>query len=327
MVSGGLLWITAVDRSLGHGLGHAGHKVPITLRYPDVRVAVGRAAGPGFGRASTQTITDFVSAGSRSRNSAADDGVGATLVGMDETAARNDSVLGRLLEELSWVGPLIREYRQGGRGYENVLTAEALQALDFLPRQAFLGQVIRDSRGADVTRLLLADEIESATTTLLPDELKLGRPEDSVGVQPDGLIEAPGVLVLLEAKRIRPSAFQPEQLARELLCTLGEAGDRRPLLWLLLGEEPPVRVKGHGRLSIVDAVALALPRVLERCDDPHDSDQLLSRVDEFVAWTTWHQLQMTVRAALDTYACDDPSTLASVCRLAVSVIHAVDRHA
>lgn len=246
---------------------------------------------------------------------------------MDETAARNNSVLGRLLEELSWVGPQIRRYRQGGRGYENVLTAEALQALDFLPRRAFLGQVIRDSRGADETRLLLADEIESATTTLLPDELSLGRPEDSVGVQPDALIEGPGVFVLLEAKRIRSSSFQPEQLARELLCTLEEAGDRRPLLWLLLGEEPPVRVEGHGRLSIVDAIGLALPHVLERCDDPHDSDQLLSRIDEVVAWTTWHQLQTTVRWALGTYACDDPSTLASVGRLAASVIHAIDRHA
>lgn len=246
---------------------------------------------------------------------------------MSENAARNDSVLGRLLEELSWVGPLIRDYRQGGRGYENVLTAEALQALDFLPRQSFLGRVVRDSRGADATRLLLASEIESATTTLLPDELHLGRPKDSVVVQPDGLIEACGVFVMLEAKRIRPSAFQPEQLARELLCMLIEAGDRKPLLWLLLGEEPPVRVKGHGRLSLADAIALALPQVLERCDEPHDPDQLLSRVDELVAWTTWQQLQMTVSAALDAYMCEDPSTLASVRRLALSVIHAVDRHA
>ena len=50
----------------------------------------------------------------------------------------NASVLGRLLEELSWAGNTIRNYREGGRGYENVLTAEALQGLDFLPRKVKL---------------------------------------------------------------------------------------------------------------------------------------------------------------------------------------------
>ncbi|MBE9020222.1 hypothetical protein IQ272_29640 [Chroococcidiopsidales cyanobacterium LEGE 13417] len=45
---------------------------------------------------------------------------------------KNSSVLGRLLEELSWVGSTIGSYRTGGRGLENVLTAEVFQALDFL---------------------------------------------------------------------------------------------------------------------------------------------------------------------------------------------------
>lgn len=64
----------------------------------------------------------------------------------------NRSALGRLLEELSWVGSSIRGYRSGGRGYENVLTAEVLGALDFMPRSAFLGAVIAAAHGADVTR-------------------------------------------------------------------------------------------------------------------------------------------------------------------------------
>ncbi|MBD2648195.1 hypothetical protein H6G92_18560, partial [Nostoc foliaceum FACHB-393] len=47
----------------------------------------------------------------------------------------NSRVIGRLLQELSWVGSTIKEYRDGGRGFENVLTAEVFLALDFLPRQ------------------------------------------------------------------------------------------------------------------------------------------------------------------------------------------------
>ena len=59
---------------------------------------------------------------------------------------RNTSTLGRLLEELSWLGTTIRNYRNGGRGYENVLTAEALQGLDFLPRSTLLGSVLSASQ-------------------------------------------------------------------------------------------------------------------------------------------------------------------------------------
>jgi hypothetical protein len=50
----------------------------------------------------------------------------------------NASALGRFLEELSWCGVTIRNYRDGGRGYENVLTTEVLQGLDLLPRSPFL---------------------------------------------------------------------------------------------------------------------------------------------------------------------------------------------
>ena len=40
------------------------------------------------------------------------------------------SAMGRLLEEISWEGNA-RKYRHGGRGLENVLTAEFFLALDF----------------------------------------------------------------------------------------------------------------------------------------------------------------------------------------------------
>jgi hypothetical protein len=87
---------------------------------------------------------------------------------MTKPLPRNSSVVGRLLEELSWVGATIRNYRNGGRGYENVLTAEALQALDFLPRGAFLGAVLDVAHGADTARAKLISEIEEAKFTLLP---------------------------------------------------------------------------------------------------------------------------------------------------------------
>jgi hypothetical protein len=53
----------------------------------------------------------------------------------------NNSVLGRLFAEISWEGARVREYRDGGRGRENVLTAEVLGALSYLPRSTFLAAV------------------------------------------------------------------------------------------------------------------------------------------------------------------------------------------
>ena len=144
----------------------------------------------------------------------------------------NTSVLGRLLEELSWEGSSIRRYRHGGRGYENVLTAEVLLALDFLPRQAFLGAVLRAAHGSETTLARIADEIEAAELTLLPEELKL-RPsgasyQEQVVVQPDGMITSPHCVVMIEAKRIRKSKFQTEQLAREYIALMRDAAGRTP---------------------------------------------------------------------------------------------------
>ncbi|MEV6413229.1 hypothetical protein [Kribbella sp. NPDC051718] len=87
-------------------------------------------------------------------------------------ALANTSMLGRLLEEISWEGRLVRGYRNGGRGRENVLTAEVLGPLSYLPRSTFLAAVFRAAHGADETRELIAREAEEARITLLPDESK-----------------------------------------------------------------------------------------------------------------------------------------------------------
>lgn len=178
-----------------------------------------------------------------------------------------DSVLGRLLQELSWVGANIRDFHDGGLGFENVLTAEALTALDFLPRTDFLGAVLQAAHGAVAARSKAVAEIEQAEVTLFPDQLVL-RPNaptnQTLVVQPDGSVISPGSYVMLEAKRIRTSAFQPEQLAREYVALMREARGRSPLLLLILGSEPPVPVRGHGRMGIAEAISRHLHSVLDR---------------------------------------------------------------
>jgi len=161
-----------------------------------------------------------------------------------------DSAIGRLLTELSWSGRSIRQYRHGGAGFENVLTAEVLQALDFLPRAAFLGGVLEQAHGADEARKTLAEEIEQAEVTVLPGDTALNPAghgkRAKVVVQPDATITSPSVYALVEAKRIRRSSFQPEQPAREFVAATVEAqaSGRRPLLLLILGTPPPVTVSG-----------------------------------------------------------------------------------
>lgn len=99
------------------------------------------------------------------------------------------SMVGKLLEEVSWEHAT--SYRQGGRGRENVLSAEVMMALDFLPRDRFLGAAIRAANGADQARNVLANEIEEAELRFLPGDMTLApnRPgNDQLVVQPDALV-------------------------------------------------------------------------------------------------------------------------------------------
>lgn len=241
------------------------------------------------------------------------------------------SVLGRLLEELSWSGKLIRHYRDGGQGFENVLTAEVLTALDFLPRSAFLGAVLSAAHGADGARAQVAAEIEDAELTLLPDELQLpsaAGQRSMLIVQPDGLMVSPSCVVLLEAKRIRRSSFQVEQLAREYVALMCEAAGRTPLMLLILGEPPPVAVKGRGRVSIADAVSAPLSSVLDRTEnDQLTAASLIDQLPEVAAWITWAELDSVVQAQRATFQAVDPSVASSIGRLTAAVSEAISRHA
>lgn len=191
--------------------------------------------------------------------------------------------------------------------------------------------MLEHAHGADHTRHVLSREIEDAEVVFLPDEVVLnpnGRSRsDRLIVQPDAAITTPTVHALVEAKKIGRSSFQPQQLAREYLAVTQEAGDRAPLLLLILGTPPPVAIAGHGRLPIHDAIAHHLPTVHPLIHHPDPLDELTGRIPDVCAWTTWHDLAYTV-ADQDARTTDtDPSTTATITRLVTSITHAVARHA
>lgn len=237
---------------------------------------------------------------------------------------RNRSVIGRLLEEISWEGSKVRGYRDGGRGRENVLTAEVLLPLTYLPRAEFLGEVFRCANGADAARALIADELERATVVLLPDESRLG--PDGPVVQPDGTIASQTCHVLVEAKAMS-GYFQPEQLAREYLALLKDAGNKVPLLFLILGSGPPVAVRGHGRLDLEDAVAMHLERAHTRTTGVAlQPQELLTQLPSVLAWTTWHDIRDAVLRQSAPYADATGGAASTVRRLCEAVATAIDWH-
>lgn len=138
------------------------------------------------------------------------------------------------------------------------LTAEAFQGLSNLPRDLFLGEVLRCAHGADQTRLAAAEEAEAADLDVLPGSLQL--PALNIDVQPDVWVTGPAVQLLVEAKGFRRGAtFNVEQLPRELLCLQTHSGNRTPLLLLILTTPPPIRLAGRGRHE-VDAAAVGYLR-------------------------------------------------------------------
>ena len=148
-------------------------------------------------------------------------------------------------------------------------------------------------------------------------------------MQPDAVITTPHCYALVEAKRIRTSSFQPEQLAREYLLTMREAEKAdadAPLLLLILGKEPPVHVQGSGRLAPEDSIRQHLASVRER-SEPDDSklDALVERIPEVVAWVTWSEVKLAVERATAAFSGTD-SVSACVRRLASAVTQAIDWH-
>jgi hypothetical protein len=224
----------------------------------------------------------------------------------------------RLLDELSWEGNA-RKYRNGGIGLENVLTTEVFQALDFLPRQAFLGRVLAGASGAPVTQALA--DIEQLRVDLLPGDL--AHPDVAIRAQPDVLLDSQESFVFVEAKRPHRSSFQPEQLAKELILTMEHGRGRHPVLLLILGAPPPIRVQGHGALAIDDALQLGQRLISAR----HGHQVEAPDASEALAWTTWAQIGADVAAASTSYGNSDESTDQAVSRIALTVTEALRVHA
>lgn len=246
---------------------------------------------------------------------------------------KNLSTLGRLLKELSWEGSNITSYRDGGRGYENVLTAETFQALDLLPRSLFLGEILAAAHGANMARQALINEIEAATTTILPGNFYLKKNANShqegLAVQPDGIIKSKNCFALLEAKRIKRSSFQAEQLAREYSLIMRESKGKTPLLILVLGSRPPLKVKGRGRLSIEDSITFYIDKVLSQATD-HElkREKLITQIPDVISWTTWFEIKQTVSDQKKKLSekVDNKSIQSSIERVADTVIQAINWH-
>lgn len=236
---------------------------------------------------------------------------------------QNDSPVGRLLEELSWEGNA-RKYREGGRGVENVLVTEVFGVLDLLPRNAFLGGMLRVAHGAATAREGVLSEIEAVRIDVLPGgpDLAPGGPN----IQPDVMLHAPASTTLVEAKRIRTGAFQPEQLAREYLTLRRDHETLTRLLLLVLPAPPPVPVRGLGRLDIRQAILDRLPAVHSRAGAPPPLDDLVGQIDETVAWVTWAEIAVASQRGLDELDIDHGSVEAAVKRGAAAISRAIAWH-
>lgn len=228
------------------------------------------------------------------------------------------------MDEISWEGNA-RKYRGGGRGRENVLTAEVFYPLDFLPRAPFLGKVVAGAKGADAARRRVVAEIEEVTVSLLPGDVPLA--DSTIRVQPDPLVTSASTYTLVEAKRIRPSSFQSDQLAREFIATVQQAGERVPLLLVILGSPPPVAVdKISGRVSLEDAITWRLDQVDAWSGGAKSHpDDLATLIPEVLAWTTWGEIRDVLAANRPTYSA--PEGLGrNVSRLCDAAIAAIDWH-
>lgn len=236
----------------------------------------------------------------------------------------NSSIIGRLLDEISWEGNA-RKYRGGGRGKENVLTAEVFYPLSFLPRTAFLGEVVAHAHGADAARGRVTAEIEDAQISLLHGDVQLAG--STIRVQPDVLLTSPSTYTFVEAKRIRSSRFQADQLAREFVATLQQASDQIPLLLVILGSPPPVAVdKIPGRVQLEDAIVQRLDRVVTGGEPSSGIDELVNRIPETLAWTTWAEIRAVLEVNRDRFSSAPHGLAATVSRLCDAAMTAIDWH-
>ena len=163
----------------------------------------------------------------------------------------------------------------------------------------------------------LAAEAETLQIEVLPGDLL--NADSQVRVQPDVLLSSESSLVFVEAKAVKRAAFQPSQLARELLVTRDHSAGRRAVLLLLLGSAPPVAVRRRGHMPIEEAIALGAFDLVER-----GLDGTSAGVE--VCWTTWQSIAETASLSAASFTNPDPSVVAAVRRQAAVLQSAIDVH-
>lgn len=239
-----------------------------------------------------------------------------------------------LVHGMSWEGKSVnKKYRNGGRGVEEVLTAEVFQALEFLPRVPFASEVLNSvTRLNDRADFVDPGEVSSAEFLLSPFGSYCLRPSAPthqlrLDVQFDALIRTNASAIFVEAKRIKASSFRPEQPARTLLIALRESGILLPKVLFVLGAPPPVKVESHGRLDLEEAVLAGLDTAYSKIEGlPFSIEEVKSRIGECIAWTTWRDIAVSTQRALSSFRSNDEHVAASVKRTAESLIESVAWH-
>jgi hypothetical protein len=146
-------------------------------------------------------------------------------------------------------------------------------------------------------------------------------------VQPDATLLSSTTYVLIEAKRIRRSSFQVNQLPRELVALMSKTGDRSPLLLLILGTPPPVAVAGRGRLSLEAAIDAGVADILAKTPDVDASvDDLIDRIPETIAWITWAEIAEVTHRQGQLFRAAPDGLAGTVHRLTSAVTRAIEWH-
>lgn len=245
------------------------------------------------------------------------------------------SPLTRVLSGVSWEGRKVNsKYRDGGRGIEEVLTAEVFQALEFLPRYPFIEEVAKHITrlGEDQSPFIKLDELESAKFEVSPGGGLSLRPsaethQQRIEVQFDALITTNRSNIYVEAKRIGRSSFQEEQLARTFLIALRESNKRLGKVLLILADPPPVLIKKQGRKSIEDGILHNLDSVYLKTEGiTRTLEEVQSKISSTVAYITWQDISRAIEAAYVRYRNNDSSTAAAVERICQSLIQSIHWH-
>lgn len=239
-----------------------------------------------------------------------------------------------LVHGMSWEGrTVVRKYRDGGKGVEEVLTAEVFQALQFLPRDPFIKQILEAVHSLDEEQPFSShSEYKQADFLLSPAGRFALRPDESshqqqMDVQFDAMIRTEESAIFVEAKRIGRSSFQPEQPARTYLIALRESAPLVPKVLFILGAPPPVAVAKHGKLDIETAVKQTLEEVYAKTQHLRFSlSEAVDRIRGTVGWITWQEISGAVTLANKGFSNADPFVVEAVNRTSRFVSESVKWH-